>query len=270
MDQLKLLAPAKLNLFLNILGQRDDGYHELQTLFQFLDYCDILTFIDAGQDIYLDCDQLTLPPSENLVYRAAKLLQQAGGYTRGAKISLVKRIPAGAGLGGASSDAATALVGLNRIWRTGLDQADLLGLAARLGADVPVFVAGHSAWAEGIGDRLQPVELPQKWYLVVFPACHVSTAEVFTHPDLTRNGTPITIARFLEQGAANACEAAVRRLYPPVDEAFRWLSQWGAARMTGTGSCVFLDLESASDANKLLTAVPSQWKAFVAEGINIS
>lgn len=265
----RLPAPAKLNLFLHILGRRADGYHELQTVFQLLDYCDWLTF-EPAQRLLVECPGIELPPAENLVYRAAQALQEATGHREGAHIRVTKNIPAGGGLGGGSSDAATTLAGLNLMWRLGLDTARLAEIGRALGADVPVFVAGRSAWAEGIGEKLQPVDLPDKVYLVISPGCEVATAEIFAHPDLTRQGTAITIARFLEGGTQNVCEPVVRRLYPPVDEALQWLGQWGTARMTGTGSCVYVAFATRDEAQQALAAVPDKWQAFVAEGVNVS
>jgi len=267
---LQLPAPAKLNLFFNIVGRRADGYHELQTVFQLLDFCDSLEFepVDAG--IYVDCAELDLPAESNLVFLAARRLQQETGFAGGIRIRLHKRIPAGAGLGGGSSDAATTLAGLNLLWDLEFADAELAAIGLALGADVPVFLYGRSAWAEGIGDRLQPIDLPKKWFVVVDPGCSVSTAEIFARPDLTRHGTPITIARFLQRGSTNVCEDVVRRLYPPVDRACRWLSQWGPARMTGTGACVFLAVESEAEARGIEAVVPPEWTAFVAEGMNES
>lgn len=270
MDGLRLPAPAKINLFLNILDRRSDGYHNLQTVFQLLDYCDWLQFSPLPREIEVTSDVPLENPDDNLVMRAARLLREATGCPLGAKITLDKHIPMGGGLGGGSTDAATVLIGLNQLWGLQLSVPELAAIGLRLGADVPVFVHGNSAWAEGIGERLQAIDLPAKWFIVVQPGCTVSTAEVFSHPDLTRNGTPITIAAFLGQGAFNACEPVVRKLYPKVDAACRFLGQWGPAGMTGTGSCVFLGLDSEGSAREVLAAVPSDWRAFVAEGLRRS
>lgn len=269
MSALHLKAPAKINLFLNITGRRPDGYHELQTVFQLLDYCDDV-FFDLADVLTLECEGVDVPVEQNLVYRAAIGLQQATGCRQGAKLRVEKRIPDGGGLGGGSSDAATTLIGLNRLWGLGLGTDELAAIGLSLGADVPVFVRGRSAWAEGVGEELEPVDLPGQWYVVVHPGVAVSTPEIFGHPDLTRNGTPITIARFLRQGAGNACETVVRRLYPAVDEAARWLARFGPAQMTGTGACVFVPAETEQQASEIASAVPPPWSGFAARAINVS
>lgn len=269
----ELPAPAKINLFLNVLGRRADGYHELQTVFQLLDLCDRLGFGDAAdiEVIVTGPGSEAISREDNLIVRAARRLREATGFSGGARIELDKRIPVGAGLGGGSSDAATALLGLNALWKLDVDRRRLMALGRDLGADVPVFLAGRSAWAEGIGERLEPVVLPETWYVVVHPDCRVSTAEVFNHADLTRSGTAITIARFLAGGViGNACEPLVRRLYPAVDEALKWLSRWGPAKMTGTGSCVFLGVETRQQASEIAAAVPRPWTGLVARGLNES
>lgn len=266
---LKLPAPAKINLFLNILARRPDGYHELQTVFQLLDFCDELTF-EADSEVSVDCPGLDIPMASNLVYRAARALADSTGCDQGARISVKKRIPDGGGLGGGSSDAATALHGLNRLWALELGIDDLAKIGLTLGADVPVFVRGRSAWAEGVGEVLEPLDLPARWYVVVDPGVAVPTAEVFGHPDLTRKGTPITIARFLRQGAGNACESVVFRLYPVVEEAVRWLGQYGPAKMTGTGACVFVPVDTEDQARAIVETLPDPWSGFAARGINLS
>lgn len=265
----ELPAPAKLNLFLNITGRQPDGYHELQTVFQLIDWCDTVRFAPA-EEVEVRCPGLDLAQEENLAYKAAVLLRRETGCKRGATIEIAKQIPAGGGLGGGSSDAATTLVGLDLLWNLGLAGDRLAALGAQLGADVPVFLYGRSAWAEGIGEKLQAVDLPKKFFVVLHPGCHVSTAGIFADADLTRNGTPITIAHFLRQGSENVCEPVVRRLYPSVDAACRWLARWGIARMTGTGSCVFLATDSEHDAREIQKAVPREWTAFVARGIDKS
>jgi 4-diphosphocytidyl-2-C-methyl-D-erythritol kinase len=265
---LQLPAPCKLNLCLNITGQRADGYHVLQTAFQLLDFCDVLTFSPAPR---LQVSSLAgVKPSDNLVYQAAQLLAEHTGCDKGVDIQLHKQVPSGAGLGGGSSDAATTLVGLNDFWQTGLslDELAILGLA--LGADVPVFVHGQSAWAEGVGEQLQPLSLPPRTYVVIQPNCQISTREIFLHPGLTRHSSPITIARFLEVGANNDCEAVVRVLYPEVDTALRWLSRWGLARMTGTGSCVYIEVVDEHEAQALLAEKPAEWFGLTAQVVNTS
>lgn len=272
MDDLtfSLPAPAKLNLFLNITGRRADGYHQLQTVFQLIDLSDTLHFSTANGGVELACNEPSLALADNLVLKAATLLQTSTGKRRGATIRLTKRIPWGAGLGGGSSDAAATLWGLNRLWRLGLTEAELQPLARSLGADVPVFLHGYSAWAEGIGDELQVIDLPEQWYLIINPGCGVSTARIFADPHLTRSNSPITIAHFLAQGAGNVCEPVVGRLYPPVASALDWLGRWGTARMTGTGCCVFLPFGSQSAADEVLAKVPAQWTAYVARGVSRS
>jgi len=280
--KLTLAAPAKLNLFLHITGRRANGYHDLQTLFQLLDYGDELTFqAQAGESVSLTCNIPALIDDNNLVLRAARLLQQAlnarGHATTGIQINLHKRISEGAGLGGGSSDAATTLVGLNHLWQGGLSTAELMALGLQLGADVPVFVAGQSAWAEGIGEQLSPVELPQQFYVVLTPACHVPTARIFSHEQLTRDSTAIKMHDFLAGQSQNDCESLVRTLYPQVDAALNWLNQFAPARMTGTGASVFAALDDETLARSILQALPSESQGllsgisgFFAKGINES
>ncbi len=268
---MKLLSPAKLNLFLHITGRRADGYHLLQTLFQLLDYGDLMSFGATGSPgIELSCPALELAPEHNLAYRAAALLQQHSGYRGGARIEIVKRIPAGGGLGGGSSNAATTLLALNHLWGLGLAPDELARLGLALGADVPVFVHGRTAWAEGIGDQLQALEIDPCWYLVIAPACAVSTAEVFSRQQLTRNTSPIKIAAFFRQGGHNDCENIVRQLYPAVDNALNWLEKFGQARMSGTGACVFAAFASEARAQAVYRQLPAQWQGFVARGVNHS
>jgi 4-diphosphocytidyl-2-C-methyl-D-erythritol kinase len=265
---LTVLSPAKLNLFLHITGRREDGYHELQTLFQLLDWGDWLAFTpNRSGRITLDAPGLDIPLADNLVYRAAGLLQKG---TLGAHIAIDKRIPAGGGLGGGSSNAATTLLALNHLWQRGLDQAALQAMGATLGADVPVFVAGHSAWAEGIGERLTPVELPERWYLVIIPGCHVSTGQIFSHLELTRDTSPIKMAAFFEGYSRNDCQDLVRRLHPEVDDVLSWLAVFAEPRLTGTGACVFAGFEQEAEARAVLDQLPDQWTAVVARGLNRS
>lgn len=268
---LTLSSPAKLNLFLHITGRRADGYHELQTIFQLLDYGDDLHFESNNSgEILLHCNNDSLSGEENLVVRAARALQRKTGSNAGAVIRLHKRIPAGAGLGGGSSDAATTLVALNQLWSTGLDTEQLCGLGVALGADVPVFVRGESAWAEGVGEVLIPVDLPAKTYLVITPNCNVSTAEIFSHQELTRDTTPIKMAAFLGGQTRNDCENLVRRLYPPVDRALNWLGQHAPARMTGTGASVFAVFDSHEEAVTVFSQLPEELTGFIARGLQRS
>ncbi|MDN3525577.1 4-(cytidine 5'-diphospho)-2-C-methyl-D-erythritol kinase [Halomonas sabkhae] len=273
-SRLTLPAPAKLNRMLNIIGRRDDGYHLLQTLFQFLDRGDTLDFAwrDDGQ-IVLDTELPEVAGNDNLVRRAARRLQQRTGTSCGARIRLHKTLPMGGGLGGGSSDAATTLHGLNRLWRLGLTTPELAEIGLELGADVPVFVHGHAAWGEGIGERLTPVELDCPWFVVVHPGVGVSTPAVFKAPELTRNTPPITITRALQGGAAswrNDCEATVRRLYPDVARALDWLGSKAPSMLTGTGACVFARLDCREAAESLAGELPASWQAFVARGLNRS
>lgn len=271
-------APAKLNLFLHITGRRPDGYHTLQSIFQLLDYGDTLEISnrDDGQ-LNLRCNEPALNDDNNLVLRAARVLQTLSGTDRGADIMLHKRIPAGAGLGGGSSDAASTLAALNRLWNLQLPRQELARIALPLGADVPVFVMGESAWAEGIGEQLSPVELPEKYYLVLTPPCHVTTAAIFSHQELTRDTSPIKMHAFLTGQSRNDCEPLVRQLYPPVDAALRWLSDYAPARMTGTGASVFAAFDEQSTAREALRALHNSAemtgigvRGFVAKGINRS
>ena len=264
-------SPAKLNLFLHITGRRKDGYHELQTVFQILKFGDELEFTRSDDSqIFLDCDGLDIDLEDNLIFRAAQLLKQASGIKEGIQIKLHKVIPMGGGLGGGSSNAATTLVALNQIWQTGYTFQQLAEMGLALGADVPVFVMGRSAWAEGVGEKLTPLELPSVWYLVIHPGCHVDTGKVFSSSDLTRNTSPITIPEFRSGTGHNDCEAVVFREYPEVAEACKWLGQRTSARMTGTGACVFGRFDSEDEAIKVSSQVPEKWNGFVSQGVNIS
>jgi 4-diphosphocytidyl-2-C-methyl-D-erythritol kinase len=264
-------APAKLNLFLHITGRRADGFHDLQTLFQLIDLCDDIA-ITVRED---GCIERTagpggVPPEIDLVVRAARALQDATGTALGASIGVTKRIPMGGGLGGGSSDAATTLLALNHLWSTGLTRERLARIGLTLGSDVPVFVAGSSAWAEQRGERLEPVELPERWFTVVHPHIHVPTAQVFQAPELTRNSPPITMRAFFQAGGRNDCESVVRAQFPEVADALDWLGQHGRARLTGTGACVFADFARAADAERVAARVPDRWTSFVARGLNSS
>lgn len=264
-------APAKLNLFLHVLGRRPDGYHRLQTVFQFLDHCDWIELQVQDQPGIVRLTPLPgVPEGEDLTMRAARLLQQRSGTNMGARIAVRKRLPMGGGLGGGSSDAATVLVALNHLWHTGFSTEALAELGLELGADVPVFVHGQAAWAQGVGEEVEPLTLPEAWYLVLCPAVTVSTAGVFSAPELTRNTAPITISDFLAGRVRNDCERLVRRHYPEVDQALNWLSQFGSARMTGTGACSFVAFEAQAQAQAALAAMPPAWSGFVARGCNRS
>jgi 4-diphosphocytidyl-2-C-methyl-D-erythritol kinase len=264
-------APAKLNLFLHVTGRRADGYHELQTLFQLIDLCDTIA-ISVREDGHIErpVGPPEVPGEADLTVRAARALKSATGTRLGATLKVRKRIPVGGGLGGGSSDAATTLLALNEVWGCGLSLNELVSLARPLGADVPVFVQGSSAWAEGVGERLTPVTLPGRWYVVIYPGVAVSTREVFQSPELTRNSPLITLRAFFESGGRNDCEPVVRSRAAPVAEALEWLARFAPARLTGTGSCVFSACGSASDAERLAARVPDRWMSFVARGLNTS
>ena len=264
-------APAKLNLFLHVTGRRADGYHELQTLFQLIDLCDELA-IRVREDgrIERSAGPPGVAPEEDLTVRAARALKAAAAVPYGASISVRKRIPLGGGLGGGSSDAATTLLALNELWGCGLGLAELAALALPLGADVPVFVYGSTAWGEGIGERLTPIAVPERWYVVIYPGVGVGTREVFQSPELTRNSPVITIRAFFESGGRNDCEAVVRARSPEVAQALEWLARAGPARLTGTGSCVFTGRGSAAEAERLAAQVPDRWTSFVARGLDTS
>lgn len=266
-------APAKLNLFLHVTGRRADGYHLLQTVFQFLDYGDEIRFsVRADGRIMRTRPLVGVPEDRDLCVRAARALQQAAGVTLGADIELEKRLPQGGGLGGGSSDAATTLLALNELWRIHWDPPKLAELGLKLGADVPVFVRGSAAWAEGVGEVLVPVELPQPWYVVVVPPVLVSTAAVFADPELTRHSPAITIRDFYEGRVRNDLTPVVRRRYPEVDTALTWLGQFGDARMTGSGGCVFLPVADVHAGEMILKALarelPRPYSGFVARGLN--
>jgi 4-diphosphocytidyl-2-C-methyl-D-erythritol kinase len=268
-------APAKLNLFLHIVGRRPDGYHELQSCFQFVDLCDEITFeVRADGRIRRTAAIADVPEEADLCVRAARALQTAAGSALGADISVLKRIPLGGGLGGGSSDAATCLVALNHLWNLHWATDDLAALGLKLGADVPVFVRGRVAWAEGIGERLTPLYPPlapaETNYLILKPNIGVSTAEVFQDPELTRNSPPITIHGFLASGGRNDCLSVVRRRYAEVARALDWLSQYGPARLTGTGACVFLAVETIERGREIVRKLPPALDAFLARGLNDS
>ncbi len=264
-------APAKLNLFLHITGRRPDGYHLLQTVFQFLDRCDGLDFALRHDGlIRREAGPTAVAEEEDLTVRAARLLQAKSGTPLGADIVLRKNLPLEAGLGGGSSDAATTLVALNQLWGTGLSSADLATLGLDLGADVPVFLGGRAAWAEGVGEKLTPLELPEPWYLVVDPACRIATREIFQAPELTRNSAPIKIARFRSGETRNDFEPVVRSRYPEVSEALDWLGGHAPAHLTGSGACVFAAFPDQAAARRVHALLPKGWRGFVARGCNRS
>ena len=264
-------APAKLNLFLHVIGRRPDGYHLLQTAFQFVDFSDLLDFcIRPDSGLSLRTNYSTINPEADLSLRAARLLQRETSCNSGADIRITKRIPMGGGLGGGSSNAATTLAALNTLWSLGLTTEQLTELGLRLGADVPIFLYGHAAWAEGIGEELTPIEPEEGWYLIIYPGCHVPTADIFRAADLTRNTPAITIRDFLGSGGHNDCEAVVRHRFPGVAEVLDWLQQHADARMTGSGSSVFARFDSSDQAAAIYDLLPSGWQGFVARALNRS
>lgn len=265
-------APAKLNLFLHVNGRRADGYHELQTLFQFIDYCDMLDFkVTETAELILHSNiSNVVADSDNLILRAAKSLQQITGFTGGAEIWLDKRLPMGGGLGGGSSDAATTLVALNTLWNTQLSTEELAKIGLKLGADIPVFIHGFAAFAEGVGERLQAVNPSEPWYLIIAPDAHLSTAEVFQDPLLPRDTPKLAIDTLMNQPWANDCQKLVVSKYPQVAKALGWLLEYAPSRMTGTGACVFGEFTQKQQALAALAKLPSEMQGFVAQGMNLS
>jgi len=268
-DLLRLPAPAKLNLMLHITGRRDDGYHLLETVFQFIDLSDQLDFelIQDGR-IERRTGNSPVAAADDILTRTATLLQARYQVKQGVSIAIDKKIPIGGGLGGGSSNAATCLLALNQLWQLGLTLDELTRIGLEIGADVPVFVAGKAAWATGIGEQLEPIELDQPIYLVIDPKIEVSTAQIFAAQELTRNCDPLTIRAFLRGSGSNVCEPVVRNLYPQVAAALDWLSEYAPARMSGTGACVFAAFDSLEQAEGVKSRVPENWSAFVARAMN--
>lgn len=269
---MQLPSPAKLNLFLHITGRRQDGYHELQTLFQFIDLCDTLTFsLTDNSRIEIQPEIESLSQQDNLVYKAAKILlpfKKIESY--GIDIFLEKQLPMGGGIGGGSSNAATTLLALNTLWECNLSLEKLAELGVILGADVPVFVMGFSAFAEGVGERLQKVEPETPYYLLLKPNCHVSTGQVFTDKYLTRDTPPIRISHALKLGGHNDCLEVVRKHNPEVDEAYLWLKNHGDVKLTGTGACLFLACDNWHDAEKIKQSMPTKWQGWICRSCNTS
>lgn len=264
-------SPAKLNLFLYITGQRANGYHELQTLFQFVDYGDSLSFSPRNDgQIVLTTPIDGVADEDNLVIRAARLLQRHASCPLGADISLIKRIPMGGGLGGGSSNAATVLVALNTLWECGLSDQQLAALGVTLGADVPVFVMGHAAFAEGIGEILQPVEPEEKWYLVAHPGVHIPTPMIFGDAELTRDTPKRPINVLLSTAWTNDCQPIAIKRFCEVEQLVSWLLEYAPSRMTGTGACVFAEFATEHEARQVLNQIPSSVTGFVAKGVNVS
>jgi 4-diphosphocytidyl-2-C-methyl-D-erythritol kinase len=265
-------APAKLNLFLRVVGRRADGYHLLQTVFRLLDWGDEIRLRGRDDGAIVRVEGAgSIRAEDDLTVRAARALQAATGTRFGAEIAVSKRVPVGAGLGGGSSDAATVLVALNALWETGYSSVQLAGIAVRLGADVPVFVYGRSAWAEGVGECLTPLDLPPRWYVILDPRVHVSTAALFQAPELTRNAAPATISGFASGAVRdNGFEPVARARYREVAAALDWLGQFGVARLSGSGGAVFLECEDEAAARGIAARSPAEFTAHVAEGVNVS
>jgi 4-diphosphocytidyl-2-C-methyl-D-erythritol kinase len=262
-------APAKLNLFLHVVGRRGDGFHDLQTLFQLLDWGDEIGIeVTADARIERVAGPASIAPDDDLTVQAARALQQATGTAQGACLRVRKRIPLGGGLGGGSSDAATVLRVLNKLWGADLGKRELDRIGLTIGSDVPVFLAGSSAWAEGRGELLTPMELPEAWYLIIYPGVAVATAGIFQAPELTRNSPLVTMRGFSPAEGRNDCEPVVRARYPDVAAALDWLGP--RARLSGTGSCVFAAFGGAAEAERVAARVPDEWTSFVARGVNQS
>jgi 4-diphosphocytidyl-2-C-methyl-D-erythritol kinase len=271
MQKITLPAPAKLNLWLHIIGRRADGYHELETVFQFLDHGDELSFAvrDDGV-IRLHTEIEAVPHDSNLIVRAARKLQEQSGSPLGADIWLTKVLPMGGGIGGGSSDAATTLLALAHLWQLDWDEDRLAALGLSLGADVPVFVRGHAAFAQGVGEQLTPVDPEEPWYVVLVPQVSVSTVEIFSHPQLTRDSLPLNMRPVPEGNSRNDCQPVVEQSYPEVRNALNSLGKFTEARLTGTGSCVFGAFPNKAEAGKVLALLSATQTGFVAKGSNIS
>ena len=264
-------APAKLNLMLRITGRRSDGYHLLQTVFQFIDLCDWITFHPVADG---SISLLRVIPGvledDDLTIRAARLLKNETGCEQGVRIEVEKNLPMGGGIGGGSSDAATTLVVLNQLWGLQLSRERLMKLGLALGADVPVFVYGHSSWAEGVGEQLEKIDIPERWILLIKPDCHVDTKEIFSAKDLTRNSKSITIADFIAGQNQNDCLGVVRESYQSVNDALVDLSVFSEARLTGTGACVFAEFDSKDAASRAYQSLHKKWRAYLVQGMNES
>ncbi|MGB5082611.1 MAG: 4-(cytidine 5'-diphospho)-2-C-methyl-D-erythritol kinase [Burkholderiales bacterium] len=262
-------APAKLNLFLHVIGQRADGYHLLQTAFRLIDVCDWLSFSPrSDSEIRIARALPGIEERENLVVRAARLVQAAGGSRRGVDIDIEKNIPIGGGLGGGSSDGATTLAVLNRLWQLGLPEATLADMALTLGADVPFFLFGGNAFAEGVGERLAPLVLPPAWYVVLVPPIAVSTRAIFASPELTRNSKTIKISSFSAGFGKNDLEPAVCRRHAEVAAHLEWLRRFGDARLSGSGACVFAEFATEGEARSVLSRMPADIRGFAVRGLD--
>jgi 4-diphosphocytidyl-2-C-methyl-D-erythritol kinase len=269
LKQLTLESPAKLTLMLHITGHRDDGYHLLQTVFQFIDLTDRMEFSTTNDSsISRGPGASSIPETEDISIRAATVLQQRFELRQGVRISIEKRIPVGGGLGGGSSNAATTLLALNQLWGLGLERSELATIGLSLGADVPVFVMGEAAWATGIGEQLTPISLIEPWYVVIDPGVRVSTAEIFKAKELTRDCDAITIRAFLRGSGTNVCEKVACALYPEIQQTIDWLSQYGVAKMSGTGACVFAAFDSLEQAEGVKSRAAEYWESFVVKAMN--
>lgn len=265
---LHAFAPAKINLFLHILGRNPNGYHRLQTIFQLLSFGDDLQFTPLpNEKIELISQNCHFPMEDNLVYRAAKLLQQQYQVKQGVSIYLDKKLPSGAGLGGGSSDAGATLRSLNQLWQLNVSTPELIRLGASLGADIPIFVLNQNAWAEGIGEQLTPLKLPKQYYVILNPRCEVSTRLILQHPDLPRNTAAITCEDYSFANTHNDCEALVCKLFPEIAKAKAWLDQFGPARLTGTGGCLFLPVASQAEAETIKQQAPANWDLVVCHSL---
>ncbi|MBC3884040.1 4-(cytidine 5'-diphospho)-2-C-methyl-D-erythritol kinase [Undibacterium griseum] len=264
-------APAKLNLFLHVTGRRADGYHLLQTAFQLIDRSDMLDVeIRTDGKIVRSNDIPGVPAASDLIVRAAQLLQQATGCPSGANLTLHKILPMGGGLGGGSSDAATTLMALNHLWHTGLSRQQLMELGLQLGADVPFFIFGENAFAEGVGEKLQAIQTPECWFVVIEPGVHIPTPAIFSAKELTRDTKPVRIADFssnAEMHWKNDLQTVACALFPEVENAIRWLSQFGNAKMTGSGSCVFCAFPDEASASRVIRQIPDRWAAWKAKSL---
>ena len=270
LTQLSLIAPAKLNLFLHINAQLDNGYHELETLFVFLNYGDTLHFkLTDDQSVTLFNNLQGVEQRDNLIYKAAQALKDATSCDLGVEIRLEKRLPSGGGVGGGSSDAASTLLALNSLWQLNLSNQQLIEIGVKLGADVPIFINGQASVAHGIGEKLEAVNLPETWYLVVHPNVHISTGVIFNDPDLPRD-TPKLKADWQSVKHTNDCEKLVKKRYPEVEKTLNWLLKYGPSRMTGTGACCFVSFETQHAALDALKSLPETWQGFVARSANIS
>ena len=269
-----LPAPAKVNLFLHITGRRKDGYHNLETDFQLLDWGDQLRFETSEQIEFSQTPKADFADEQNLVVRAAQLLKDTCNYPYGARMHLQKRLPIGAGLGGGSSDAATTLLALNHIWKTNMDLEKLCQIGLTLGADVPVFIKGISAFATGIGEKLSPIDTPNHWFLVVTPKIHIATKEIFSHPQLTRDSAPIKIRALAAQEGRNDCLNVVETLYPQVAKARKTLAKYAPARLSGTGSSLFAEFQQKTQAEQVLADLANEslgdYSAFIARAVSQS